>query len=184
MNYLRAALIAALVLVGVGSSHQRSSAMTIETSTVTLSDNQIKTLPTQGVTLVTAPGANKVIEVVKVVLIANFDGGGYGDLDPNGELRVEYSGPDLPAVQSVFAGQGEDVYTEFFGNGGYLSLLPTIETSSGYGGLNFLPLPITGSSSIANRDLTIRASNGGSDFTGGDSANTLKVTVLYAILDL
>ena len=56
------------------------------TAILTLTDAQIKALPTAGVDMIVAPGAGVVLQVVSAVLIIDATAGAYTNVDPAGVL--------------------------------------------------------------------------------------------------
>src|SRR5687768_4998077 len=79
-----------LLAAGVISSAAPEEDMT--TATVTLTDAQIKALPTTSVQLIAAPGANKYIFVHGVSLVANIvTDGSYTNMSSPSNIGVYYS---------------------------------------------------------------------------------------------
>lgn len=159
-----------------------ASTVTILQASVTLTDAQIKALPTTAVQLVAAPGADKVLMPVAL----------FGVLDT---AAAEYAG---------VTGAGWDI---FVGADGTNLILNTIQadallgaaaerligsyglTPIGFGNFDGFNLGWTSPGAPladwANQPLYIKDQwKGGGAYTGGDAANTLKVTVWYAVVDV
>lgn len=68
----------------VGAGHLAA----IYQATVTLTNAQIKALPTTGIVLVAAPGSGKVIQPLLVTLFAKTTDGAYTGIDANASLSV------------------------------------------------------------------------------------------------
>ena len=125
---------------------------------VTLTDDQIKALPTTPVEIVAAPGAGKYLQLIIASVYANF---------------VSAYNIDLGAY--ILNDNGNGFGSELF----------TIATAEPL--QNIFQVQMDGSSSapnvIENKNLAV-ISFDGVNLTGGNAANTLKVTVYYVIVDL
>jgi len=158
----------------------------IKMAQVTLTDAQIKALPTTAVTLITATGSGTFIKVISVVYASNFTAGAYTNLNATyvdlslfldtyyasyGFVKDTTTTPPITSITDMFASASVKIYemgqpsvVAFAGAPGYAT------------NINMA------SSGALNQPLTVKADNSGSNFTGGNSANTLKVTVLYLVL--
>jgi hypothetical protein len=160
----------------------------VQVSTVTLTNDQIKGLPTTAVELVPAPGAGKVIVAPSAVifgamLVHTFPdmGSGYTNVDP--QISVSF-------VLSLDPGWALD--TEYRPDGSHLNLnldptqwddLQIVSFITPYNVTS--PVDTVGRSHIEDKPLTLRFFNASlGDLTGGDPANTLAVTTYYAVADL
>lgn len=149
----------------------------VQVATVTLTDAQIKALPTAEVQIVAAPGEGYAILPILSLLQGDFTEGAYTEIDSSYSM-----------IYVCHAGYSGVFSTLVTMNGGF----PT------NGGLAYLPLATTldlvqetetaNVSSVAaaeNKALVIGADNGSlGNFLSGDAANTLKVTVLYAVVEV
>lgn len=157
------------------------------TKAVTLTDAQIKTLPTEAVTLVAAPGAGKVIHLIGGLGVLTW-----GVAAPNskytnvtttdGYLLLKVGNQQSAGIVT------DDVFTDlasFFGNDGQTNYVdfphgPLFSSSTGgtvFGSCGSLV-------NIENAAIVIEGSNSGGNFTGGHANNTLKVTVIYQVITL
>jgi len=161
---------------GVGSAASSGSGSSILTQAmVTLTNAQIKALPTTGVEILPAQ-AGKVLVPVFGVLHLHWVAD-YGNIDAASQIRLYIGGsPSLAslddsvngAVTGLLAGGGPDTY-------GFN--LPFGNASSqvfGWSGAY--------TSDVVNRPVSISASNSG-NFTGGDPLNTLTVSIAYLVLN-
>jgi hypothetical protein len=163
---------------GITANQLAEGVVTVLSRTVELTDAQIKALPTTPLEVVESPGVGRLLRLVsgfyKLHLIVDYE-----NLDavfPSLFLRHGGSSAlhSLPASASGFLDWGgpADVVawmTPFFG-----AVSGSPVEGVGYD-LN----------DIANSPFLVSADNGFSgDFTGGDTANTLQVTVYYTIIDV
>lgn len=155
-----------------------SGAGAIEVTTITLTDAQIKALPTTAVDIVPNPGVGKIILPFFVFLhMAPSAYVNYTNIDAAATVRF---GPLLPVFE-----EGEDqvsalLATSEFGN----AVLVTEQ------GLSSAPITLTRPlSAWADEDLDgplqMTAQNtAAGDFTGGDAGNALHITVFYRVITL
>lgn len=159
-------------------------------ATVTLTDAQIKALPTTPVTVVAAPGASKLIvptvAVARLAWVADYtgiDGDTYVnvDLGTNGWV-AKLQESTLSGVSALLAGGGPDgtvvAFTVNQLSGATVTpATPLVHTHQGavVGGFY--------DADVVNVPLTISAYNGGLNFTGGNVGNALSVSVAYYILN-
>jgi hypothetical protein len=145
-------------------------AVTVRQATVTLTDAQIKALPTTPVELVVAPGVNKALVAVFGITTPSDGAVGYA-IDDNAGCGIVY-GADVPASLNDLLARR--VVQTGFADGLIYTYSP-----------GFRDLGV-----VTNTGLYLAAFNpaGGEDanedFTGGDPANSMTVTVLYAVMEL
>lgn len=178
---------------------EADSPVVIQKTTAALTNAQIKALPTTPFTVVAAPGAGRVIVVVSAFAHADLPGNNYYT-----NIAYDENTPGTYATLSITYGDGAGVIskslvnesvtfvqtlTQFLGVNGldpedrlvFLGPYPLGE----YGGVPKHPEIISGSGGVVNQPVKLYCDNAGQgDFTGGNAANTLKVTVLYTVVDV
>lgn len=163
---------------GTGSA----SGAAILKAEVTLTDAQVKALPTTAFTLVAAPGLGFTIVPLMVYLNSKFVAGAYTNINANSSMQVDLpvgstwsnylandSGASLTYLSTFLgASSGRVVFREY---------QDVSTTSPGWGPLVYPP-----GSTFENGALQLKVDNGGSgDFTGGNAANGLKVVTYYTV---
>lgn len=176
------------VSLGAGltmASNTLSATGTVLRASRTLTNAEVKALPTTPIQVVTNAGPNTVLVPIKYVLISRFAGGAYTNLNASGWFQAQW-GTGGGALASNYladdAGDGIAVYSGLFGSASSrLALLTDFTYSttpaSGWGNIpgDATPLP-------TNEALYVRIDNGGSgDLTGGNAANTLTVVTYYVV---
>lgn len=156
----------------------------VSVATVTLTDAQIKALPTTAVQLVAAPGAGKMLVPFLVWMHLTWVAD-YTNISANSKIQVRYGTTDSSCAltQIVENGPQGDV-SNLLANGAshpaYLTLQamvdePTFGTlgpfTTGHGTVIDDPTPV-------NAALSLKATNTG-DYATGDSGNSLKVWTFY-----
>lgn len=146
--------------------NQLTPIVPISSETVTLTDAQIKALPTTIPDVVPAQ-AGKILRFLSAHLLWDSRAGAYTNLDNDLYMVFRYSAGDTVS-EAAFVG----------------GLLETSDKTS-----SDVTAKAAGNESLLagteNRALQLHVNNAASgNFTGGNAANTLKVTVLYTIIDL
>lgn len=163
--------------VGSGAEFKPPSgggASILHQATVELTDAQIKALPTTSVQIVAAPGANKLLLFERAVLQSNL-------VSPYTNLSA-YSGGDgtinitTPEGDNLIVSDYMESATSIMADSRIFIMGRNVKTNAD--GLSF-----GGLDPEVNGGFFIQAYNTG-DFTGGDAANTLRVSVTYYILDV
>ena len=148
--------------------------------TVTLTNAQIKALPTTKVEIVAAPGAGKQIVLLGGLLKVDTTAGAYTNVDGTNSIMTLIYNDGLayyPLSASMF-------FTELNDD--------AIRYSNLYGALNpdgsdptaFLVQQYYHDNYINNLPVAIGLANALGDLTGGDNLNSMKITMLYAILEV
>jgi hypothetical protein len=141
---------------------------------VTLTDAQIKALPTTEVEVVPGQGAGKMVifHYATVYLQHSAD---YGNISPDATLKIAYSGIAISA--SSVLSEADFCISNLLALG--LSAGQLLPASSSLGDNGTYAYD-----DVSNRGFALRCSNTAGNFTGGDASNTLEVTVFYSIVDL
>jgi len=159
----------------------------IKHAQVTLTDAQVKALPTTPVTLIAAPGSGLTIVPLQGILRATCTAGAYTNINATiCNLAVYWLGdfnawPLAGVVNDSSASPSPGKVTTLLGSASkHIAILPAY--TDNYTNNWNLP-PIIGDSTYENKAIAIAVdNNGSSNFTGGNSANTLRVDVIYLVL--
>ena len=148
-------------------------------ATVELTDAQIKALPTTGIEIVAAQGSGKIIVPVSCTIVTNIVTDGYDNQSADIKVGIPIAGSNTLNSGSwvVFDADGYGV----FGSQGekyYFNLQIGQNLDDGQ------TQPSDFGSNADNVALKIKVTNALGNLTGGNAANTLKVTVYYTVVDL
>ena len=152
---------------------------TVLSRTVTLTDAQIKALPGTDIEIVPAVSAGQIIAVVGGLIYCDTTAAIYTNIDATARVEIQYTsggaGPALTQIDNFNLG-----VTDMLAAGGIVtySLGPKANVIGGET-FGFAGQDVEGDG------LELAASNGAAgNFTGGNAANFMKVTVFYVVVDL
>ena len=151
---------------------------------VTLTDAQIKALPTTAINILPAPGAGMVNLVHGALFRSDFTAGAYTNLSATAFLNVVWDAANnyINATVSTDTSERDTLFgadTCLVYCPAYVLLAVGITSPVGF-------VRATGEfGEIVNTTVDVGAGNGVSgNFTGGNAANTLKVTVYYSPIEV
>lgn len=151
---------------------------------VTLTDAQIKALPTTPVQIVPAPGVDQFLILLNAVLRANTAGGAYTNVssDNFSYLRFWYGANDFASLKTDRSFGGFDLASTLID--GRITLFPQMQLLSIASPLTFVGPDIYATSDVAGQPLVLVGANTAGNFTGGNAANTMHVAVHYLVESL
>ena len=156
-----------------------ATTVTVYQLKTTLTDAQIKALPTTYVELVPAPGAGKLLVFHRALIVSKTIGGAYTNVDAQNALVVVYGDWEVEAGTLVPMSQ---VAANKLG---FMTIGTTDDLRASWTTYQQDKLADFYMDDLANMPFKLVAGNGSAgDFTGGNAANTLEVTVFYSIVDL
>lgn len=160
-----------------GDEADMSSVLSIYQKSVTLTDAQIKALPTTVVEVVAAPGAGRAIVPLAVMLLPSSPWVLYANISDGSTLSVA----PWVTLSTSFSDSIEDVGNILASGGPYVVPLladwrATHPLLAAYG-----PVPL---SVEENGATTIGMVNADGNLTGGNAANSMNVVVVYTVVDL
>lgn len=146
-------------------------------ATVELTDAQIKALPTTYIEVVPAQGANKLVSVVGASFRLNTSAGAYTNHSTgNNAFFLAYGDWDVECSGQIAVPTGASDYMGVFSDPSVRGQVADFTEYSGW--------LIGASADVLNAAVKIVGYNPLGDFTGGNAANTLKITVSYIVLTL
>lgn len=159
----------------------------LQSATVSLTDAQIKALPTTPITIASAPGSGLALVPLYGGLLSQTTAGAYTNIDAAGytEVLVGSSALILSNVpnDTLITNGSTTRLTQLLGSTTprYAPLVPYMDTEDVD---QWGPIPhLVDTAAITNLPLTIDIVNGGSgNLTGGNAANALRVMVVYAVV--
>ncbi len=168
------------------SSASASTGGNIQKATVTLTDAQVKALPTTPITLVAAQGSGFQIIPIMSVLRAKFSAGAYTNINAAALMGTEYAGgQDQSGYLANVAGATPvltKVTTLLGANNSTVVLQPYVQNVEPIADEWGVFPSIQSTGNLDNVALRVYVDNGGSgNFTGGNAANTLPITTYYTV---
>lgn len=149
-------------------------------ASVTLTNAQIQALPTTPITLVAAPGANKIIKLIGADARSDFTAGAYSNVSSNASMYLALDATNLHQVSTQTA--AADRTTLFSTNARNWSFDPDQAQTSGTAGQSkFATLNQNFTTQYVNQPLVLTMTNTAGNLTAGNAANSLVVTVTYSI---
>lgn len=146
----------------------------IKQATVTLTDAQIKALPTSSATIIAAQGEDRVILPIVGFMRLKADGGAYV-VSQGYQHQFALNVGSLPALAGPWTNEMLESTTR------YAFLHSVLIPDGNDPPLTMLTDNLDGG--VANEAAILNASNGGADFTGGHAANSLTITVGYLVMN-
>jgi hypothetical protein len=151
-------------------------------ATVELTDAQIKALPTTGIEIIATPGANKIILPFSAVLVLQNWQADYTNINANSSIQISSTNGLGNILNFIEQAKNTSISNILAYGSDSLNVVSIGQPI--YGGQ---PTAFTGiiPADLIDDGLSIRINNVGSgNLTGGNAANTLKVTVYYVVVDL
>lgn len=173
------------VTAGFGSVSGGSSTAPLK-ATVTLTDTQIKALPSTAVNLIAAPGAGKIIVPVSATVVTDFSSGNYTNVSTgDGWMFISHNTNHIWAyfaVNDTMVGI-DDLDAWATTAKLYTELVPWQRTDN-VNAWYMLGKWYVQDANLVNAPLTIKADNQGTgNFTGGHANNIMRFVIYYTIED-
>lgn len=159
------------------------STVTIYQSTVTLTDSQIKSLPSTPIEIVPAPGEGVVLVFIRGMLVMDISTT-YTNVQPNSVIFIGTDGVKASNLAQIGDGNLFDVgvgrWAGFFTPNAQNTSLAPGEISDYVGTSNAI---------WENKSFLVRAYNAypgnlSGNFTGGNASNFLKITIWYGLFNV
>lgn len=169
---------------GITQDQLVDDAVVVRRKSITLTDAQIKALPTTPIQIIAAPGAGLVLVPFYAWWYVNGSDN-YASINALARVGVGYAGT-LSCVLTQFREAGGEVSNLLANGASHHAFLPPdikqydsgggVLRSSGIGQFQDEP----GVTNTALEVFAVNPTDG--NFTGGNAANSIKVTVLYAVI--
>lgn len=170
-----------LKIVGGNQAFTAPTGVVVLSTTVTLTNAQIKALGAgTAVTIVPPPGVGKAFNFVSGFVVLNTTAGVYTNVNVAAYFQFTLEG-FWASVGMV----GNPMNLMLTGGGVYGAFFAPASSGTVAAGSNTVSEVNSVADYIDNYALQLSGGNGGAGaFTGGNAANTLKITVLYMIIDV
>jgi hypothetical protein len=142
--------------------------LSVVQTVITLTNDQIKALPTTPVEVVASPGANKAIVAIRGLARLEWVAD-YTNVDVGAEMQIDGLGPLTDVAGLLALGHSSSAF--FVPTARSTAVGTFIAAESGWADEDYI-----------DRPFVIAAVNTG-DFTGGNAGNSLKVSMLYTVID-
>jgi hypothetical protein len=144
------------------------AALSVYQTITTLTNAQIKALPTTPVEVVASPGANKAIVAIRGLARLEWVAD-YTNVDVGAEMQIDGLGPLTDVAGLLALGHSSSAF--FVPTARSTAVGTFIAAESGWADEDYI-----------DRPFVLAAVNTG-DFTGGNAGNSLKVSMLYTVID-
>ena len=156
----------------------------LQQATIELTDAQIKVLPTTPVELVEAQGADKIILPVYANLVADFRNGAYTNIGSSfTELFLSYQLGNFALILTTDDATGS-FFTTLLTTTNIVRIGFVIQAANYREDWGQVISENRLTPDDANKALSIEVSSDAGNLTGGHTANTLRVSVAYLVLNL
>lgn len=146
-------------------------------ASVTLTDAQIKALPTTGIQIIASPGAGKFLYPISAAIVHNWVAN-YTNIEGASFINITSSIGNYNVLVGIYQSIGSSVSDLLAASESILAVCGQQNAQLA----NYADIPLSG---VVNNGLMINMYNDvGGNLTGGNAANTLKVTVYYVVVDL
>jgi hypothetical protein len=144
-------------------------------ATVTLTDAQIKALPTTPIQVVAAPGASKMIVVVSSMWALDATHGAYTNL-AGMSLALGYGAWPLPQATNSYSEAAQGAFAD--ASAVHILAFAAPANTSGQAAW------IAEHAQVAGAAVVVQENGTTGNLTGGNAANTLVVSATYYTLDI
>ena len=153
------------------------SSYLVYTAEVTLTDDDIKSLPTTPFEITDYSGDGKIFRFVNGIAIFDFTAGAYTNVDPFGDGNGFYIGYNYSSLQSA----SNYTSSSLFGNNSAKNIC-FLNPQLSFDGSN-IGDPTKQLDYLIDKKLIFTMDNNLGNLTGGNAANTIKLKINYLIID-
>jgi hypothetical protein len=158
----------------------------LSVSSVKLTNAQVLALPTTAVEIVAAPGAGKILVPFLAWWYVNWTAD-YTNIDPTAQVGIEFGSAAASSLAPFIetANKGNQVSNLLADGASHHAFMGVMTYASSLGGITAGIGQAVDEPAFTDAALNVFATNGAAgDFTGGDAANEIQVTVYYNTLTL